>query len=68
MKALVFGFIMIAAAAAAVIPAGLAWWPDVLVFIRGGLPVVAVLIGLLAIVIGIADIKDKAEAKKETRE
>jgi hypothetical protein len=68
MKAFIFGLVMIAAAVAAVIPAGLAWWPQLLVFIQGGLPVLAALVGLLAIFIGIADIKDRAEAKKEEQE
>jgi len=68
MKAIVFGIILLAAAVAAVIPAGLGWWPDVLLFLRGGLPVVAVMIGLLAVFIGIADIKDREEAKKEEEE
>jgi hypothetical protein len=31
-------------------------------------PVIAILIGLIAIFIGIADIKDRAEAKKEEAE
>jgi uncharacterized membrane protein len=68
MKALIIGFILIAAAVAAVIPAGLAWWPQLIVFIQGGLPVVAALVGLLALFVGIADIKDRAEAKKEEQE
>jgi len=37
----------------------------VLAFLRGGLPVIAVLIGIIAVFIGIADMKDRAEAKKE---
>jgi hypothetical protein len=68
MKALVFGLFMIAAAVAAVIPAGLAWWSQLIVFIQGGLPVLAALIGLLAIFVGIADIKDRAEIKKVEKE
>jgi hypothetical protein len=40
----------------------------VLAFLRGGLPVFALLIGLIAIFIGIADMKDRAEAKKEQKE
>jgi hypothetical protein len=68
MKALVFGCFMILAAVAAVIPAGLAWWPQLIVFIQGGLPVLAALIGLLAVFIGIADIKDRGDAKKEKQE
>jgi hypothetical protein len=65
MKALILGIVIVIAAVAAVIPTGLGWWGDVLIFLRGALPVIAVFIGLIAIFIGIADIKDKAEAKKE---
>jgi hypothetical protein len=68
MKALLIGIVIIAAAVFAVLPAGtgLAWWGDVLVFLRGALPVIAVFIGLIAVFIGLADIKDRAESKKET--
>jgi hypothetical protein len=65
MKALIIGVIIVLAAVAAVLPAGLGWWDAVLVFLRGALPVIAAFIGLIAIFIGIADIKDKIEAKKE---
>jgi hypothetical protein len=67
MKALLLGIIIIAAAVFAVLPTGtgLGWWNDVLAFLRGALPVIALFIGLIAIFIGIADIKDRAEAKKE---
>jgi hypothetical protein len=65
MKALILGIVIIAAALAAVAPAGLGWWGHVLVFLQGALPVIAVFIGLIAVFIGIADLKDRAEAKKE---
>jgi hypothetical protein len=65
MKALILGIVIILAAVAAVIPAGFGWWDDVLIFLRGALPVIAAFIGLIAMFIGIADLKDKAEAKKE---
>jgi hypothetical protein len=70
MKALLIGIVILAAAVFAALPAGtvgfgLGWWKDILVFLRGGLPVIAVLIALIAVFIGIADIKDRAEAKKE---
>jgi hypothetical protein len=65
MKALLLGLVFLLAAALAVIPAGLGWWADVLIFLRGAAPVIAIFIGLIAIFIGIADIKDRAEAKKE---
>jgi hypothetical protein len=73
MKAVILGLIFLAAAVFAVLPPdafgfGLGWGNDVLTFLRGGLPVIAVLIGLLAIFIGIAEMKDRAEAKKEEAE
>ncbi|MFP3090627.1 hypothetical protein LQZ21_09910 [Treponema sp. TIM-1] len=65
MKALVFGILILAAAVLAILPVGLDWREDVLSFLRGALPVLAIFIGLVSIFIGIADIKDRAEAKKE---
>jgi flagellar motor component MotA len=61
MKALIIGIVVLAAA----VFAGYCWWDDVLVFLRGALPVIAAFIGLIAAFIGVADIKDRAEAKKE---
>ena len=73
MKSLIIGIAILAAASFAVLPPetvgfGLGWGTDVLAFLRGGLPVIALLIGLIAVFIGIADMKDRAEAKKEKRE
>ena len=70
MKAIIIGFLVIAAAVFAILPAdtvgfGLSWGDDVLTFLRGGVPVITILIGLIAVFIGIADMKDRAEAKKE---
>ncbi|MDR1105054.1 MAG: hypothetical protein LBL44_01730 [Treponema sp.] len=70
MKALLIGIVILAAAVFAALPPhiagfGLGWWGDVLVFLRGGLPVIAVFIAAIAVFIGIADMKDRAEAKKE---
>jgi uncharacterized membrane protein len=64
MKALLFGLIILAGAGVG----GYFWWDYVLIFLRGGLPVLGLLIGLLALFIGIADIKDRAAAKKEEQE
>ena len=68
MKAAIIGILFIAAAVFAILPKhiiGLGWGRDVLTFLRGGLPVIAILIGIIAVFIGIADMKDRAEAKKE---
>ena len=65
MKALILGFAVIAVAVLAVLPVGLGWGQDVLAFLRGALPVIAAFIGLILIFVGIADIKDRAEEKRE---
>ncbi len=44
---------------------GLGWGADILAFLRGGVPVLLVLLGIISVFIGIADIKDKQDAKKE---
>ena len=46
-------------------PLGLNWGGDVLTVLRGGLPLLGLFVGLIAVFIGIADLKDKAEAKRE---
>ncbi|MCL2230083.1 MAG: hypothetical protein FWC01_03235 [Treponema sp.] len=73
MKAVIFGLLVIAAAVFAVLPKeilgfGLGWGDDVLTFLRGAAPVLAILVGLVALFIGIADMKDRAEARKEEKE
>jgi len=73
MKSLIIGVVILAAAVfTALSPEtagfGLGWWKDILAFLRGGMPVIAVLIGLIAVFIGVADMKDRAEAKKEKTE
>lgn len=65
MKAFVFGILILAAAILAILPMGLDWRENVLSFLKGALPVLAIFIGIVSVFIGIADIKDRAEAKKE---
>jgi hypothetical protein len=65
MKALILGIIMLFGVVFSVLPTGLGWGNDVLVFLKGALPVLAAFIGLISVFIGIADIKDMNEAKKE---
>jgi hypothetical protein len=73
MKSLIIGVVILAFAVFAVLPPetvgfGLDWLDEMLAFLKGGVPILALLIGLVAIFIGIADIKDRAEAKKEEAE
>ena len=65
MKALVLGIAVVAVAVLAVLPFGLGWGEEVLAFLRGALPVLAAVIGLVLVFVGIADIRDRAEAGKE---
>jgi len=70
MVALIVGIVLIAFTVFAALPPetagiGLGWGPEIVRFLRGGLPILAAFIGLVAVFIGIADLKDKGEAKKE---
>ena len=67
MKALILGLVVIVVAVLAILPAGLGWGDNVLAFLRGFLPIIAVVIGLILLFVGIADIKDRAAAKKEKK-
>lgn len=44
------------------------WGEQVLNFLMGGVPFLLWFIGLIAFFVGIADIKDKIEAKREEKE
>ena len=67
--AIIIGLIFLALSVWAVLPfafpLGLGWGSQVLTVLQGGLPLLGLFIGLIAVFIGIADLKDKAEAKKE---
>lgn len=65
MVALIVGLILIAFTVCAMVPSLLGWWTEIVLFLKGFTPVFAAFIGLLAVFIGIADIKDKREAKRE---
>lgn len=67
MAALAIGLVLVLVSVLMCLPGVLGWWNDVLAFLRGSIPVLAVLVGAVAILIGIADIKDKKEAEKEEK-
>ena len=70
MTALLVGILILLFTVYSVLPFewALQWWPYVLDFLRGGIPVLALFIGLVAVLIGIADIRDRIEEKKEKSE
>ncbi|MFW5711712.1 MAG: hypothetical protein ACOCXF_03120 [bacterium] len=70
MTALLVGILILVFTIYSVLPFewALQWWPDVLDFLKGGIPVLALFIGLVAVLIGIADIRDRIEEKKEKSE
>lgn len=69
MVAIILGILFIAFTVFAVFPGSpLNWSQDVLAFLKGCAPVLAALVGIISILIGAADIKDKNEAKKEEQE
>lgn len=67
MITLIVGFIFIAGTVIAALPAGigLGWGQDILLVLRGGAPIFTAFIGIISIFIGVADIRDKQDAKKE---
>ncbi len=65
MISLIVGIVLIAFCVFACLPMGLSWGADIITFLKGCAPVLAAFIGLVAVFIGYADIRDKNEAKKE---
>ena len=68
MIGVIFGIMLFCFAVFACIPKelfglGLGWWNDVLLVLKGALPVLAVLVGAFSILVGVADIRDKREVR-----
>lgn len=68
MVAIIVGLVLITFTVFASLPCGLAWGAEILSFLKGASPVLAAFVGLISVFIGIADLKDKKEAKKEEAE
>lgn len=70
MIALLIGLLLILFAVYAILPFpwALNWWPHVVEFLKGGVPLMAAFIGLISFFVGVADIKDRIETKKEEEE
>lgn len=65
MVAIFAGIILIAFTVIACLPQCLGWGEQIINVLKGATPVATAFIGLIAIFIGLADTKDKREAKKE---
>ncbi len=65
MVSLIVGIIFCAFTVFAALPGGLNWGSEIILFVKGAAPCLAAFVGLITIFIGIADLKDKSEAKKE---
>jgi len=68
--ALLIGLVLVVFAVYSLLPVPWSpgWWHEMLEFLKGGIPIVAALIGLVSFFVGVADIKDKIEAKREEEE
>ena len=65
MLAMIIGLLLIAFTVFAALPGFIGWGAEIVAFLKGAAPVLSAFIGIIAIFIGIADIKDKREVKKE---
>ena len=68
MTALFVGFILIGFTVFSSIPQGLGWYNEILLVLKGGIPIFTAFIGLISIFVGIADIRDRQDEKKEEEE
>ena len=65
MVALIVGILFVGFTVFAALPQGLHWGAEIILFLKGFTPIFLGFLGAIAIFIGIADIKDKQEVKKE---
>jgi len=63
--ALIVGLILIGFTIFAGLPQGLGWYNEMLLVLKGGVPIFTALIGLISIFVGVADIRDRQDEKKE---
>lgn len=69
MKIFIVGFLMIAGGLYLGLPTewSAGWFDEVRMVLKGILPIGLVGVGLLALLLGIADIRDRAEVRKEEK-
>lgn len=67
MLSIMFGLICLLFSAIAVLPLsfGLGWTGEFLFVLKGAVPLFAIMLGLVCVLIGMADVVDRKHAKKE---
>lgn len=68
MLTILLALILLSFAILAWLPCGLGWSAEIIAFLKGFGPFVALFLAIVLIFVGIADIKDKKEARKEEEE
>ena len=64
---LILGILFIAFCVFACLPFGLAWGANIIAFLKGAAPVLAAFAGILAVQMGINDLRDKHDARLEQK-
>ena len=68
MVTILFGIACIAFTVFSCLPSGLNWGENIMYVLKGAAPILTALVGFIAILIGIADVRDRQEAKREEME
>lgn len=68
MLSIIIGVLLIAFTVVACMPSLLNWGSEILLVLKGAAPVLSALIGITAIFVGISDLRERKEAKKEELE
>lgn len=72
MISIIIGIIFVAFTVFACLPQslgfGLGWGDDVIRFLKGATPVFTAIVGIISVMVGFSDVRDKREAKREEEE
>ena len=71
MISIIIGFVLVFFTVFACLPSGafgLGWGSDIVLFLKGASPVFSAGVGIVSLMVGFADVRDKREAKREEAE
>ena len=68
MLTILLALILLGFAVMAVLPGGLGWTSEIISFLKGFAPFLAFFLSIVLFFVGIADMKDKKEARREEKE